>query len=128
MAEIHRAGGGVHTFEDGLDAQHELLRAEGLGQVVVGAGFEALDAVFGLSPRGEHDDRGVGGARVAAEFPEDRVTVTAGQHEVEKDQIRSLAEGELGAIDAVMGLEDFVARALEVETDQVGDVGFVLND
>ena len=89
-----------------MDAQHEFLRAEGFGEVVVGAGFEALDAVLGLRPRGEHDDRGVGGAWVAAEFPENRVAVAAWQHEVEKNQVRPLAEGELGALDAVMGLDD----------------------
>ena len=50
----------------------------------------------------------VGGAGVAAEFAEDRVAVAAGQHEVEHDQIRPLAQGDFGALHAVVGLENFV--------------------
>ena len=106
VGEIDRAGRGFRAFEDGLDPQHEFLRAEGLGEVVVGPGFESLDAVLGLGAGGEHDDRDVDGAGVAAEVAEDGVAVPPGQHEVEHDQVRALAQGDLRACDAVVRLED----------------------
>ena len=46
--------------QERLDARHQLARAEGLGQVVVGTDGEADDPVDLLAPRGEHQHVGVG--------------------------------------------------------------------
>ena len=43
--------------QHGLDAGHQLLGREGLGDVVVGAGFQAVDLVLLGALGGEHDDR-----------------------------------------------------------------------
>jgi hypothetical protein len=68
-----------------LDARHQLARVERLGQVVVGAGLEAGDAVHVVALGGEHDD----GDAIAggAQPPADRQPVLAGQHEVEHHQV-----------------------------------------
>jgi hypothetical protein len=45
------------AFEYGPDAEHQLFRTEGLGDVVVGAETQSLDLVFRLIARGEEYDR-----------------------------------------------------------------------
>jgi hypothetical protein len=41
--------------QDGMDAGDELLRIEGLREVIIGPEFKSKDAVSVLPPRGEHD-------------------------------------------------------------------------
>ncbi len=58
VAEAERPPRGGHgPAQDGLDAQQQLLRLEGLGQIVVGAELEALDAVVGQAAGGEDQHR-----------------------------------------------------------------------
>jgi hypothetical protein len=47
----------ARAAQDAADARQQLARAEGLGQVVVGAHFQADDAVDLVGTRGEHDHR-----------------------------------------------------------------------
>ena len=66
------------------DARNQLAAAERLGQIIVGAHFEADDAVDFVAFGGEHDDRDVAfGAQRAAE----RQPVLARQHQVEQNEI-----------------------------------------
>ena len=51
--------------QQGLDADEEDVEVEGLGEVVVGAGFEAFEDVFGAGAGGEHQDGGVSAGRRA---------------------------------------------------------------
>ena len=51
------AGGGALRRSKRAAAQHQLARLEGLGQIIVGAVFQARDAVLGFAARGEHQDR-----------------------------------------------------------------------
>ena len=55
--------------QDGLDARGELLGREGLGEVIVGARFQAGDLVLLHGARGEHEDRQIARARIAAQAP-----------------------------------------------------------
>jgi hypothetical protein len=50
---LGRAGGAA---EDGAETGDQLADAEGLGDVVVGAGVEAADLVDLLGAGGQHDD------------------------------------------------------------------------
>ncbi len=127
VSEIDRARGGLGAFEDGLDAQDEFLRAEGFGEIIVGSGFEPLDAILGLGTGGEHDDGDFGGARVATQFTKHRITVTPGQHQVQNDEGGALSQGDFGARNPIVGFEHLVSCPLEVEADELGDVRFVLN-
>jgi hypothetical protein len=76
--------------QHGVDAGQQFARVEGLAQVVVGAHFQAHDAVHVLALGGQHDDRRavVGGTQAAA----DRQAVFAGHHQVEHDQVDRLAQ------------------------------------
>src|SRR5690606_29680326 len=49
-------GGFLLTFEYGLDAKQELARVKGLGEIIIGTGLEALDAVFYIAHGREHKD------------------------------------------------------------------------
>jgi hypothetical protein len=53
--------------QHGLDPRHQLARAEGLGDVIVGAKLEAVNLVALAGAGGEHDDRQAPGAHVAAQ-------------------------------------------------------------
>src|SRR5204863_9410293 len=69
--------------------RQELARGKGLRHIVVGAAFEAYDAVVLLRSRGDHDD----GRVEALAYPAADVESThSRKHQVEEDDVRSLAE------------------------------------
>ncbi|MNF86512.1 hypothetical protein D3C84_689510 [compost metagenome] len=82
-------GQAMGAAEQRLDAQSELFGMEGLGQVIVGAGLEAIDALGPGAARGEdqHRRRQAAGAPLL-EHLEPRL---AGQAEVENDQVVGFA-------------------------------------
>ena len=73
--------------EHGADAGDQLAHREGLGQIVVGAGVEAADAIAFLATRGQHDDRHVAGLGLAADATADLDPRQFGQHPVQQNQI-----------------------------------------
>ena len=117
--------------EHRAQAQDEFVGLERLGEVVVGAGLEAGDAIFGRAPGGEQQDRHVGalGAQRAGEGE----AGLAGHHDVEDQQV-GLDDAELVAgLGGMAGggdpeaLLDEIAREEGAETDVVvddEDVGF----
>ena len=101
------------------------LALEGLDQVVVGAAVEAVDAVLGLGPRGQHQDRHVAvGAQPAADLD----PVEAREAEVEDDQVGDEAGGDVERLDAVGRGADLVALVAQRAAQDVGDLGVVLDD
>ena len=69
----------------------QFARLEGLGQVVVGADLQTHDAVGGLTPRREHQDRHRGGCpRHLPDLAAHVQTVPVGQHQVQQHQPRHL--------------------------------------
>jgi len=115
----------VHAAEQGGEAGEEDGEVEGLGEVVVGAGGEAFDDVFGASAGGEEQDRGeVAGF---AQGADDGEAVAAGEHDVEEDggglRVGGEEPGEGGvAVGFVVGA---VAFGFEVEEETLGEVFFV---
>ena len=111
--------------QQGPDPGQQLLALEGLDQVVVGAAVEAVDAILGLGPRGQHQDRHVAlGAQAAADLD----PVEAGQAEVEDDQVGDEAGGHVEGVDAVGGRLHLVALLAQRAAQDVGDLGVVLDD
>ena len=93
----------------GPDPGEELVHAERLGDVVVGAGVEGLDLVVGVVPGGEDDHRDLGHV---AKPPEHLDAVEVRQAEVEDDDVGGAFGEDLQRGAAVRGGLDLVVRAL----------------
>ena len=106
-------------------AGEQLLALEGLDQVVVGAGVEALDARLERVARGEHEDRDVVGRAQPARHLH---AVELGQPEVEDDEVGveggRLVERRL----AVAGDAHLVALQAQRALQDLGDLLVVLDD
>jgi hypothetical protein len=74
----------VRPAEPRPDPGDELLGLERLENVVVGAGFQPEDYVYGVGLRRQHDDRH---ARLAPDLAAYVDPVGTGQHQVEQHQI-----------------------------------------
>ncbi len=114
--------------QEGLDANEEDVEVEGLGEVVVGAGLDAFEDIFGAGARGEHEDGGE--ALKVAQGAGDSEAVGAGQHAVEDDggdrigRVEEIGEGGV-AVGFVVGA---VALGCEVEEQALGEVLFVFDE
>src|SRR4029453_2631384 len=98
---------------DALDHVEEGEGGEGLGEVVVGPGGQALVAVALLGLGGEHHDHDVAGVGVGLELAADLQAVQPRHHDVEQDQPGGLAPGHLQGLDPVGRLQDLVLVALQ---------------
>src|SRR5690606_8051290 len=75
---------GRAAAQNRLDAGHDLARAVGLADVIVGTQFQAQQAVDLFGPGSDHDDRdGSPGADVSAQVQ----AVAPGQHQVQQHQV-----------------------------------------
>lgn len=74
-----------HTAQQGLQASSEFTQVEGLEQVVVGAGLQAVDAVGHRVPRGEDQHRNV--QPLAALLLQQLEAVFVGQAKVEHHNV-----------------------------------------
>lgn len=119
-------GLGAGAAEDGEGAGDEFAVVEGFGDVVVGAGLQAADAVVLLAEGGEHDE-GLGGVE-GADAGEEFEAGDAGEAEIEENEIGGMPAVEGEAAGAVGGAVDGPAFFLEEEGDDIGDVGFVLDE
>ena len=90
---------------------------ERLGDVVVGAGVEALHQRLGLGLRGDEDDRCEPLAVAALDALARLEAVHPRHHDVEEHQIGLLRLERLDRVDSVRRLEDLVALRLELHPD-----------
>jgi hypothetical protein len=123
-------GGGIgwsgrSPTQDGVDTRSEFARVEGLGEVVIGADFQADDAVHVVTVCGEHDDGDGGGC---ADLAENFEAAHAGEHHVENDQGIGAGESAAEADTAVM--DGLGAQALrnEVFRDEFAQLDIVIHD
>ena len=111
--------------QDRLDARHQLARAEGLADVIVGAEVETDEAVDLLDARRHHHDRHVA---EAAELAADLEPVAAREHQVQENEIgrvRAHPGHDLESICDAMRLEALGPEVIGLER---GELGFVLDD
>ena len=96
------------TRQQATDACRQDLQVKWFREVVVGAGFESLEHVFGAAARGEHQDRYelLGGAKLGRH----REPILAGQHHVENDHVERLAPAEYGIERLLSGLRKGTGR------------------
>ncbi len=108
------------------DAREQLARVERLGQVVVGALLQALDAAGLVALGGEHDDRDLivrltqpaaGGQPVLARH-----------HQVQHHQLKQLATEQAVHLLGVFHGTDAVALLVEKALEQTPQTGIVIDD
>ena len=71
-----------------VHARPQLARAEGLDQVVVGAGAQAFQPRFFAGARRQQDQRHAAGGRIGAQRRQQREAVQLGHHDVGQHQVR----------------------------------------
>ena len=107
-------------------ARQHLLEVEGLGDVVVGAGVEALHLVAPAVARGEHQHRH--GAPGAPPGFQHRDAVHLRQADVEDHRVIGLGLAEVMALLAVEGAIDDIAGVGQRGGELAVEVGVVLDD
>src|SRR5208337_662242 len=110
--------------EGSTHARQQLFDAEGLCDVVVGAGIERNDFVPFRIAHGQHDDRGIAGA---ANFPARLNAADAWQIDVKKDQIGFQLAGKLDAFLAGGSLGNLVTPEGKRGTQDSPDLRLVVN-
>ena len=116
---------GAPATQDGADAREQLARAEGLGEIVVGAELEAHHAVGLLGPARQHDDRDGGFVAQPAREPH---AVLPLQLEIEHNEIHDFrAEQRLHRV-AVGDGADAQLVLPEIVGNQVADRGVIVDD
>ena len=129
VMERQRRGAGLVAAgppQDGADAGHDLLEAEGLGDVVVAAHREPLDLVLDRVTRGDKDDR-----QQPAGLPQPAghlEPVHVGEHDVEDDEVGVVLRGAGDRRPPVAGHGHVEAGEPQRGREQLTDVGLVLDD
>ena len=126
VGHLQLLGRGLAAPQQRPHARQQLDEGERLHQVIVGALFEAFDAVVERAARAQNQDRRAGLA--VADLLQHLQAVHIGQHEVENHQVV------IGGVDVVerggavgRGIHG-VSRALEAAAEEVGDALFILDD
>lgn len=119
---------GLLPAQHRLDAGSQFAGREGLGDVVVGTGFQTRDLGLFVAARREHDDGHAAGALVAAQAARQIDAALAGQHPVQQDQIRQFRLQQPQCGFGVGGAQRVVTGAGERDADQFLDGRFVLDD
>ena len=114
--------------KEGLEANEEDVEVEGLGEVIVRAGFDAFENLFRARAGGEHEYGSI--TLGFAESPDDGEAVDSREHAVEDnggDTFFRVEEiGERGvAIGLVVGA---VALGLKIEEETLGEVFFIFDE
>ena len=108
-----------------LDPGQNLLHFKGFGDVVIGAGFQAVDLVVGLALGGEHDDGGLG---LSPDSLAHSPAVHDGHHHIQQHQV-GLDGPELGkALSAVGSHRHGVALLFQIHLQQFRDIAVILRD
>ncbi len=108
------------ALEDRAHPRDQLARAEGFGDVIVGAEFEPEDAVDLVVAGGQEQDRHLGARTDPAAGLE---PVHLGQADVEHDQIGRLARGMDQRLRAIGGGDHGMTRPFEREPHQIAQPG-----
>ena len=112
-----------YAAQDGLDAEHEFFHREGLGDIVVGADFEAFEDVFLERFCGKEDDGhlGIDGAYLLSQG---KAVFLRHHHVKDADVILAFEEGFVSvlAIGIEVGVEPF---GLEVFTQEHTEIFIV---
>ena len=130
--EVHLDRAGVEPRLDrigratpeGAETREEFVEGERLGEVVVGAGVEAADAVLDLVAGGEQEDRRHHPG--AAQLADDLEAAEAREHDIEHQGVEAGLRGEGERLGAVVGDIDDVPLRLKATLQQSRHAAVVL--
>lgn len=111
-----------------FDAQGQFLRAEGLGEVGVGAALQALEAAFQRGPGSQQDEGDVGGTKVAPNGLGNGKAVLFRHHQVRDDQVGDQGCSFLDALFSIGGFGDVVPGRVNAVTNVFPHFGIVFNE
>ncbi len=111
--------------QQGLDAGLQLARAEGLGDVVIGAEFEADHPIRLVGGGSQHDDGHLGGA---TDLLAEGKAILAGHHDVQNDQVRAVLGELLAHLVTLCRRQYLKARPGQVFIEQLADLLVVIDD
>ena len=117
-----------HAAQQRLDARDQLARREWLGDVIVGAAFEAGNLVRLVGARGQHDDRDVAGIRVFPELARQLEATRVRKHPVHEQRSGRRSAMLARAALAVLRERDLESSPTQAEGDQVANRLLVLDD
>lgn len=116
--------GGAVASGDGAQTGEQFAGRRGFGEVIVGADFEADDAIGFIAAGGEHEDGDVG---MAADLLERFEAVETGEHDIEDDGVPGFAGGGGDAGGAVVDGFHLVAHGAEVIGEQAAEFTVVID-
>ena len=90
----------MRAAQDGAQARGEFAGVEGLGQIVIGAGFQTQDAVGIVAARRQHQ---YGHARLAAQTTKHLEAAQTGKHHVEDNHVEAARQSAFEARVAPFG-------------------------
>ena len=111
--------------QHGTQACGEFAWITGFGQVVIGAQFEAEDAVQWLATGGEHQYRQLW--VLAAQVLEQVKTAAVGQHDIENHRIRAALGQQAAGTVGVVASADLKAFLAQPAAEQVAQFGVVID-
>src|SRR5690606_29200387 len=110
-----------------IDAGNQFAGGKRLGDVIIGAGVEALDLVVLFALGGEHDDGNFAGGFVALEAAGQFDAAGAGQHPVQQNQVGAIIHDAAVGDGGVLGFQPLKARQLQRHGNHFADGFFVVN-
>ena len=116
---------GRATAQNGFDARGQFLDIKGFDHVVIGTKLKTEYLIKGFAFGGNHDN-GFGGN--LADFTADLPTVKLGQHNIEEHQVRLLLTECFNCRCAVICDNNVEALFLDIESEQLADIGVIIND
>ena len=123
-----RQRGALRAPEQRAGAGHQLVRAEGLGDVVVRAELEPDDAIGFLRARREHDDGNGVRFRVGADRAADFEAVDLRQHQVEDEQVGWMGGDGRQRVAARRNHLRREACLAQIARDEISDIPVVFHD
>ncbi len=114
----------ARAAQRGAHPGQQLVHAERLGHVVVGAGIQSGHFLGLFGTGGQHDDRD---GRPAAQPTNHVDAVDVRQTEVDDNQIRLPLGGEVQAGTTILGDLNVVAARLEVHPQRAAELGLVVD-
>ena len=122
----HRRGLWISPSMQCSQSSEKLGKGERFGQIIVGAGIQATDAILNRALRCK--DQYWKLETISADLPQDLKTTNTRQHHVEEDQVDGITVEMPEACFAGVSEGDLIPISLQTRTNSLGKFPFIFND